>query len=669
LGSASHSARFWVIETGPLAFVVTWALVRGGSQWQLAAVLAGGGALSAGGALTRWSRPAGATIATAGLAALVAGVAPEVVTRPLFGLVALFTAIALAARVWSPTTLEDLIGRSESHSRSHAHDLRLAAGIALLTWLFGVAVPDVVDPWMAGASATASLVVGTRALVWGRGVLSGRAQAFATALVSSLVVAAILSTGLGTLAVAPTVLAAIPAGALVFVRVGAGVQIVDTGWAALVVGHPARLVVGTFLLLCVVGFGLLSLPVCADGRAAIAAIDAAFTAVSAVCVTGLITVDTPHAWSNVGQGIMLVLIQLGGLGIMTLSTAALGMVGRRLSVRHEEAVASVVGSTHRGHLFTALRTTIVVTLLAELAGATCLTGLFWLHGDGPAQGLWRGVFTAISAFCNAGFALQTESLVPYQTSPAVLHIVALLIIAGGLSPAAIVALPRWVRHQVVPLQVKVVLVATSGLLAPGMVSFAVMEWENSLAGLSVVDRFHNAWFQSVTFRTAGFNSVDFGTLHSATLLLALLLMFIGGAPGGTAGGIKVTTAWVLGATVAAVLRGQKMVTSFGRTISDEVVRRAIAITAIGAVIVLVVLFALFLTQDMPPSLAVFEALSAIGTVGLSIGGTGELDGLGKVVIMIAMFLGRVGPLTAFLFLIERERKSDIERIDENVEVG
>jgi hypothetical protein len=215
--------------------------------------------------------------------------------------------------------------------------------------------------------------------------------------------------------------------------------------------------------------------------------------------------------------VLLLLIQLGGLGIMTLSTAALGFLGRRLSVQHEEAVAGLYSHRHRGRLFVALRRTLVVTFAAEAAATACLAVLFWSDGDGFAAGLWRGLFTAVSAFCNAGFALQSDSLIAYQRSPAVLHTVAVLIIIGGLSPAVVVALPRIARRKAVPVQVKMVLAATAGLLLLGFTAFAAIEWNYSLAGMSLADRLHNAWFQSVTFRTAGFNSVDFGHLRAATI--------------------------------------------------------------------------------------------------------------------------------------------------------
>lgn len=659
---------FWVIEAGPCAFTISWVLARGGQQWQLVLALACASLLSLGGLAAQRSRIASTAATAIALVGLLASVAPAILTRPLLGLILLFVSIALVARVGNPGVLTDLLGRRESQLRADVADIRWSASIAIFTWLIGIALQRELDPWLVATSAIVSLLAGTRALIWGRTALHGRVR-FVWVVVSACFVLLAIGAGLrGMTSLALVALVLLPATALVVARIG-GAIIVDTSWTSLVLGHPARLVVATFLLLCGVGFALLSLPIAVEGDVVISNLDAAFTAVSAVCVTGLITVDTQHTWTTTGHVILLILIQVGGLGIMTLSTAAFGLLGRRLSVRHEEAMASLFSNTHRGHLFVALRRTLLVTFAVEAAGALLLTTLFWMRGDAVAQAAWRGVFTAISAFCNAGFALQTESLIPYQDSPAVLHVIALLIIAGGLSPAVVVVVPRWFRREPISPQAKIVLLASTGLLLLGFFAFAAIEWSNSLADLSILDRLHNAWFQSATLRTAGFNSVNLAELQSATLVLSLLLMFVGGASGGTAGGIKVTTAWVLAVTVVASMRGERNVSSFGRRIGQDIVYRSVAITAIGFFAIVVILCAVLLTQDMDPALALFETFSAFGTVGLTIGGTGGLDGLGRVLLMIAMFLGRIGPLTAFLLLVERQHRHGSNMLETNIEVG
>jgi trk system potassium uptake protein TrkH len=441
-------------------------------------------------------------------------------------------------------------------------------------------------------------------------------------------------------------------------------------WWQVFFGHPARLLLSTFLALCALGAVLLALPECSAGSP-VRFIDAAFTAVSAVCVTGLTVLDTPRDFSLTGQVAILVLIQLGGLGIMTFSTAAMRLLRRRMSLRQEGAMASLLSAEDRGRLYGAARRLIVFTFYCELAGALLLFFLFLGCGDAVAQALWRAVFTAVSAFCNAGFALQSDSLVVYQHSPAVLHVVAALIVIGGLSPAAALAVPGLLGGRPLRLsaQARLVLFTTAFLLCFGAVFVAATEWNSTLRGLSFWDRVHNAWFQSVTLRTAGFNSVDMAALHPATLSLMTVWMFIGGSPGGTAGGIKTTTAVLLVLALVAAVCGRWQVTAFGRRIPHRSVYKAIAIVVVAAGAVFFAFLALQLTQSMPTETAFFEAVSAFGTVGLSLGGTAALDGIGKIIVMLCMFTGRVGPLTLFMFLSTRSVQDPWQRPEEEIEVG
>jgi trk system potassium uptake protein TrkH len=440
------------------------------------------------------------------------------------------------------------------------------------------------------------------------------------------------------------------------------------GWD-MVVHQPARLLVVTFLALCVLGTLLLSLPISSPHAAGISLVNAAFTAVSAVCVTGLIVLDTPVDFTGFGQAAILLLIQLGGLGIMTFSTAALGLLGRRLSLRYESAVVSALSVQGRHELFRDLRRLLTITFSAELIGTAVLSSLFAVEGEAPRQALWRGLFTSVSAFCNAGFALQSDSLIGYQRNPWILHTVALLIIIGGLSPAVVAALPDLLLRRRVAVQIKLAVVSTLVLLAGGAIAVTAIEWNNTLANLSLFDRLHNGWFQSVTLRTAGFNSIDIAAVHGSMLTLMMVWMFIGGSPGGTAGGIKTTTAALLALAVAAAIRGRWDVTVFRRRITTETVYKAAAIATLGFSMALLSLMALQLTQDLPGAQAPFEVVSALGTVGLSIGATARLDEVGKILIMATMFAGRVGPLTLFLFLSDRFSKSAWEFPDERIDVG
>ena len=356
---------------------------------------------------------------------------------------------------------------------------------------------------------------------------------------------------------------------------------------------------------------------------------------------------------------------------MTFSTVALLALGKRLSLTHEGAVASLISTRDRGQLFATAKRILQLTVVTETLGAALLAAAFAAHGDTLAMAAWRGLFTSISAFCNAGFALQSDSLVPYQQSPLVLHTVGALIIMGGLSPLAVFALPRWVKSSALPVsaQARIALIATGVLLTLGFLFILAFEWNDTLSDLSPLDRIHNAWFQSVTLRTAGFNSIDITAVRPATLTLMLVWMFIGGNPGGTAGGVKTTTIGVLVLSVVAAMRGQWVVEVFGRRISDRSRTKAAVVVAVAASSGIAALIAIQLTQTLPSRDAVFEVVSALGTVGLSIGGTSELDGIGKAIILVCMFVGRVGGLTLLMFLRNRHVTHGIGYTEEEIDVG
>ena len=425
----------------------------------------------------------------------------------------------------------------------------------------------------------------------------------------------------------------------------------DEPWWWILVDHPGRILITSFSLLCLTGSLLLSLP-SATTQESVAFIDAAFTSVSAVCVTGLIVLDTPNDFTVAGQFLILVLIQLGGLGIMSITTVALHAMGRRLSLRHEKMLTSMRATSHQD-LIGALGTIFKFTLVAEVTGAIILTLVFLWSGDAPAQALWRGVFTAVSAFCNAGFSLQSDSLIAYQSTPLVLHAVALLIVLGGIAPATSLMIPGWLAGKPVPASARIVLVTTVVLLLSGTFFMLAFEWNRMLSGLSFVDKFQNAWFHSVTLRTAGFNALDMGGMSSPAYLAMLVWMFIGGSPGGTAGGVKTTSIGLLSMTFWANIINQREVVVHRRCVHAESVYRAVTVVIAGAMIWIVVVIMLVVTQSLPFRDLIFEATSAIGTVGLSTGVTQRLDEIGKVIIMIAMFAGRIGPVSLFMLLDEQ----------------
>jgi trk system potassium uptake protein TrkH len=371
-------------------------------------------------------------------------------------------------------------------------------------------------------------------------------------------------------------------------------------------------------------------------------------------VTGLVTLDVVKDFRLADQIIIMILIQIGGLGIMTLSSLALFLMGQRMSVAQETTLFGAIGQKK---LKTEVRHTLgrvlIFTLLVEAAGAFVLTLAFVKSGETWGGAAWKGVFTAISAFCNAGFALESTSLMPWQHKPLVLHTIAALIIIGGLSPAFVMAMPRMGRDGPVPIQYKLVLFATVALLLGGMAILLALEWNASLKNLSVMDKLHNAWFQSVTARTAGFNAVDMTTVTTPSIYVTMLLMFVGGSPGGTAGGIKTTTFMVLIFTATNIIRGRTEVQMFGRHLKHTTVYRALTVTFLAMGVATVAFLLLILSQPIASEKLLFEVISALGTVGLSLGITPQLDAFGKAVIMACMFMGRVGSLSIFIFMLEQ----------------
>ena len=419
-------------------------------------------------------------------------------------------------------------------------------------------------------------------------------------------------------------------------------------WWEELFAEPYRLLFFSFLATCLAGGFLLAMPISGAAGKSIGVLDALFTAVSATCVTGLATADIATALSTFGQWIILLLIQIGGLGIMTFSTAAVLALGKRLSLRYEGTMLQVIGETEV--LSTAVRRMVGITLLMEGMGAAMLFGLFSRAGDSAGTAAFRGVFTAVSAYCNAGFSLQSDSLVSYQHHPAVLHVIAALIVVGSIGPYVAAAIPGLFRGRPLGLQHRIVLTTTAALLLLPAVFLTAVEWSNTLGEMSIWEKLTNGWFQAVTPRTAGFNSVDMAAMRPVSLLVTEALMFVGGSPGSTAGGVKTTTLAVLILAVAATLRGREGIAVYGRRVAQRSVLKAVSVVVAAAGATVVSTGALLLTQNMSFEVALFEVMSALGTVGLSIGGTPLLDEVGKVIVMVLMFAGRLGPLSLFLLL-------------------
>lgn len=421
---------------------------------------------------------------------------------------------------------------------------------------------------------------------------------------------------------------------------------------------PPRLLVLSFLLLIL--FGTLALKVLpglyvAEG---LSWLDALFTATSAVCVTGLIVVDTATHFTVFGQALILSLIQLGGLGILTFATLALLAVGRRVSL-HQEAIAEemteVLPELNARHM---VKNIVVFTFLLEGIGALLLF-LLWIGRFSPGEALWHAVFQSISAFCNAGFSTFSDSLMGFRESPGALTVIMGLIVLGGIGFLTLEEIRRLLAdrrkatRKPMSLHTRLVLSMTGGLLLGGCLLFLALERNHALAGLSAMDGFLNGLFMSVTPRTAGFNTVDYSTTQDPTNFFTILLMSIGGSPGSTAGGLKTTTFAVIGLLALARLRGDAEANAWSRSIPERTVQRSVGLFVMmfGTMSVGVFMVTLLTPGNSTAVGAtggflgeMFEVVSAFNTVGLSMGFTGVLTPWSKVVVSILMFTGRVGPL-------------------------
>ena len=422
--------------------------------------------------------------------------------------------------------------------------------------------------------------------------------------------------------------------------------------------HPAQVVVAGFAAAVAVGTGLLMLPVARPGSQGAGVMEALFVSTSAVCVTGLSTVDTPVYWSGFGQAVIVGLVQVGGFGIMTLATLLGLLVSRRLGIRTRlnAAAESQLGLADvRKVLLGVART----SLLFEAAGALVLAARFWLGYDEPLpRALWLGVFHAVSAFNHAGFSLFSDSLIGFATDPVVSGAVCVLVIAGSLGFPVLFELRRaWRTPQRWTLHTKIVTTMTAVLLSAGVVMYLALEWTNprTLGPLGVGGKMVAGAFQGVQPRSAGFNSVPTGELNPETLLGTDVLMFIGGGSAGTAGGIKVTTFAVLLFVILTEVRGDQSVTAFGRRIPREVQRQALSVALLAVAVVVGSTALLLQLTDFTLDVVLFEVISAFTTAGLSTGITAQVGTAGQLLLTVLMFLGRLGPITLASALALRSR--------------
>jgi trk system potassium uptake protein TrkH len=383
--------------------------------------------------------------------------------------------------------------------------------------------------------------------------------------------------------------------------------------------------------------------------------DAAFTATSAVTVTGLVVVDTGSRFTLFGQTVIMLLVQLGGLGLMTFAVMVLSLLGVPLRLRHRIILREDLNQTSLADVLRLVSVIARAVLLLELAG-TVLLALRWGPELGWGRGLFHALFHAVTAFNNAGFVLFPDSLTRWMGDPVVNLVVPLLFIVGGLGFSVLNDLYAHRHWRLFSLHTRLMLVGTVGLIASSVVLVLLLEWSNprTLGGLgSIADRLLAAWFQAVTTRSAGFNTLDIAGLRDSTAFLFTGLMMIGGGSTSTAGGIKVTSFMVLLLATLAFLRGRSTPSAFGRSIGPEEVLKVLALTVASLLVLVAGIFLLTLTVDASFLDIAFEATSAFSTTGLSRGVTGELDALGYLVVMTLMFIGRVGPLALGFLLATR----------------
>jgi trk system potassium uptake protein TrkH len=449
---------------------------------------------------------------------------------------------------------------------------------------------------------------------------------------------------------------------------------------------PRKINLSTLILLSylsLIGIGTLALLLpFSTGPFGITPIDALFTATSAVCVTGLVVVDTGTVFSPMGQMTVALLIQIGGLGVMTFSVLLFLSLGKRVSFRHRLIMQEVFAHTPREDIFRVVRSIFVFTATVEGAGALLLS-LFWMNEYSLLQAVHLGIFHAVSAFCNAGFSLFSTSFMDYRASPLINLIICSPIVSGGIGFPVVYEIrqrfaSRVVKRPRLSIHTKSALISTTVLIAGGTAAFFWTEQGNILNGVSWSESIWISLFQSITVRTAGFNTVDMGQLANSTLLMMMALMFWGASPGSTGGGVKTTTFAVLCAFTWSRIRRMTYVNMFKKTLPQDTLTRSVALVVLSIGFISAIFFFLLLSQGEGSASSasrgefvdyLFEVISAFGTVGLSTGVTARLNAVGKILIIIMMLIGRVGVLTFGYVLTGTEPRGGVRHAEQNLMIG
>ncbi|MEG0068983.1 TrkH family potassium uptake protein [Cetobacterium sp.] len=435
----------------------------------------------------------------------------------------------------------------------------------------------------------------------------------------------------------------------------------------------SRKLILLFFTAIVFGSILLYMPFSLQEGQNISFLTAVFTITSAICVTGLSVIDISKVLSFQGQLILLLFIQLGGLGVMTFSSLFFLLIGKKMSYKERELIKEERNAESSGEIVDFIKKIVIIVLLIEIVGAFFLT-LEFLKEFKFSTALYYGIFHSISAFCNAGFALFSNNLENYHGSILMNMTIAYLIILGGIGFSVINSVLMAVRRDVkrFTLTSKVAILVSMFLTFVGMVLFFLLEYKNptTIGNLSFFDKILSSFFQSVTTRTAGFNTVPMATLKPATVFMFCILMFIGASPGSTGGGIKTTTIGVIVLYVIGVVQGREHINVFNRRISWDILNRALAILVISIIYVSIVTMLVMTIEDgIGFEKVAFEVVSAFGTVGLSLGITANLSPLSQILIIITMFIGRLGPMTFALALGKKKIKQSLRYPKENILVG
>ncbi|MDF9408940.1 TrkH family potassium uptake protein [Pelotomaculum isophthalicicum JI] len=434
---------------------------------------------------------------------------------------------------------------------------------------------------------------------------------------------------------------------------------------------PSQVLVVGFASVILTGAVLLTMPSAVQPGQEISFLTSLFTATSAVCVTGLVVVDTGTHWTTLGHVVILALIQVGGLGFMTMATFFAMLLGRRIGLRQRLIIQEALNQTNVAGIVRLAKYVLLFTFTTEFVFAMLLA-IRWSSDLGWQKGIWYGLFHSVSAFNNAGFDLfgDFKSLTGYTEDITVNLCITTLIILGGIGFSVIVDLVQHNKNfRRLSLHTKMTLSVTGLLLIAGTLIIYFLEMDNTLKPLSPVGKTLAAYFQAVTPRTAGYNTLDTGALRSATQFFIVILMFIGASPGSTGGGVKTTTVGALAIAVWSMAKGKENAEIFHRRIGQEQIYKSITIVILAMGLVTVVSLLLSITENADFLTVLFETTSAFGTVGLTMGLTPKLTVAGRLLIIMTMFLGRVGPLTAAFALAQKRGKASLIYPEEKIMVG